>query len=138
MHCRKEIFMYIHQDDENVVSATSITNNTFKSIRQQIDESHHDLVNMLTHQMATVKNLMFTNANYNYQLLARQMGRLAHIFGAPDPIMHQVANAGPHPEPNIENRFVLVNQYQNANNILDQIRQNAGGSCRKSSGKSLK
>ncbi|MED6163817.1 hypothetical protein PIB30_083693 [Stylosanthes scabra] len=53
----------------------SLANNTVKSLavfRQQIEESNHDLVNMLTQQMATVLTPMIENNNARIELVARQ------------------------------------------------------------------
>lgn len=37
---------------------------------EQIDKSHHDLVNMLTQQMATILNLLIETNNARYKQLA--------------------------------------------------------------------
>lgn len=59
-----------------------------------MDESNHDMVNMLTHRMTIIINPLVETINQNYQLLARQMGRLVDVFGAPpNPTVNQVANA---------------------------------------------
>ena len=51
--------------------------NTIKSLvvfRQQIDESHHDMANLLTQQMATVLNPSIVSNNACFEQLARQVG----------------------------------------------------------------
>jgi hypothetical protein len=53
------------------------------SLRQQIDESNHEMVNLLTHQIGTVFNPLIQNTNDSYQMLAYQMGRIADFFGTP-------------------------------------------------------
>jgi hypothetical protein len=64
------------------------------SLRQQIDESNHEMVNLLTHQIGTVFNPLIQNTNDSYQMLAYQMGRIADFFGTPpqtQPRINQVA-----------------------------------------------
>ncbi|MED6186919.1 hypothetical protein PIB30_071314 [Stylosanthes scabra] len=59
---------------------TNHANNTVKALavfRQQIEESHHDLVNMLTQQMVTVLIPMIENNNARIKLVARQVNELA-------------------------------------------------------------
>lgn len=38
-----------------------------------MDESNHDMVNMLTQQIGTVFNPLIQNTNHSYQQLAHQM-----------------------------------------------------------------
>ncbi|KAK2415615.1 hypothetical protein QL285_038080 [Trifolium repens] len=68
----------------------SLTNNALNALRQQMDESNHDMVNMLTQQIGTVFNPLIQNTNQSYQLLANQMGRIADFFGAPQAHNQQV------------------------------------------------
>jgi len=42
--------------------------------RQQIDESNHEMVNLLTQQIGTEFNPLVQNTNQGYQALATQMG----------------------------------------------------------------
>src|SRR4051812_39992536 len=53
------------------------------SIRQQIDESNHEIVNALTQQMGTLFTPMINNTNQSHEILAGQMARIADFFGAP-------------------------------------------------------
>lgn len=46
-----------------------------------MEESSHDMVNMLTQQIGTMFNLLIQNTNHSYQMLANQMGRIADVFG---------------------------------------------------------
>lgn len=62
------------------------------SIRQQKDESKHEMINMLTHQIGTIFNPLIQNTNHSYQLLANKMGRIANFFSAPQ------AQTGPIPQ----------------------------------------
>jgi hypothetical protein len=55
----------------------AINSTSLMSMRQQMDESNHDMVNMLTQQTVTVLNPLIHNTNNSYQMLATQMGRIA-------------------------------------------------------------
>ncbi|KAK2409728.1 hypothetical protein QL285_045140 [Trifolium repens] len=61
----------------------TLTNTALVTMKQQMDDSNHDMVNMLTQQIDTVFNPLIQNTNQSYQLLANQMGRIADFFGAP-------------------------------------------------------
>jgi hypothetical protein len=50
-----------------------------------MDESNHEMVNMLTTQIGTVFNPLIQNTNDSYQMLAYQMSRIADFFGTPPP-----------------------------------------------------
>lgn len=43
-----------------------LTNNSLQSMRQQMDESNHEMVNMLTHQIDTMLNPIIQNTNHSY------------------------------------------------------------------------
>ncbi|KAH1247616.1 hypothetical protein GmHk_06G017478 [Glycine max] len=60
-----------------------LTNTSVLSLRQQMDESNHDMVNMLTQQIGTVINPLIQNTNDSYQMLTNQISRIADFFGAP-------------------------------------------------------
>lgn len=62
------------------------------SIRQQMDESNHEMANMLTRQIDTLFNPLIHNTNQSYQLLANQMGRIANSFDAPQTQGNRVAH----------------------------------------------
>ncbi|RYR76506.1 hypothetical protein Ahy_A01g001092 [Arachis hypogaea] len=47
--------------------------------RQYINESHHDFVNLLTHQMTTIVNPILANNESKYDRLAKQVERIAQI-----------------------------------------------------------
>ncbi|KAJ1422771.1 hypothetical protein SESBI_12817 [Sesbania bispinosa] len=75
--------------------STSITNTTLNSIRQQMDEINHEMVNMLAQQMTNVVNPLVESTNLNYNVLARQMARIVDVFGAADYLIAtQIANIG--------------------------------------------
>lgn len=57
-----------------------------------MDQSNHEMVNMFTHQIGIVFNLLIQNTNHSYQQLAHQMGRIADLFGAPQALVQQVPN----------------------------------------------
>src|SRR4051812_2388097 len=61
----------------------SLSTTSILSIRQQIDESNHEMVNALTQQMGTVFTPMINNTNQSYVILAGQMARIAYFFRAP-------------------------------------------------------
>ncbi|PNX62461.1 hypothetical protein L195_g052995, partial [Trifolium pratense] len=67
------------------VTSTPLTTASVLSLRQQMDESNHEMVNLLTHQIGTVFNPLIQNTNDSYQMLAFQMSRIADFFGTPPP-----------------------------------------------------
>jgi len=48
--------------------------------RQQMDESNHEMVNLLTQQISMVFNPLIQTTNQDYQALATQIGRIADFF----------------------------------------------------------
>jgi len=48
--------------------------------RQQMDESNHELVNLLTQQIGMVLNPLIQTTTQGYQALATQMGRISDFF----------------------------------------------------------
>ncbi|KAK2363144.1 hypothetical protein QL285_088154 [Trifolium repens] len=68
----------------------ALTNTALMAMRQQMDDSNHDMVNMLTQQIGTLFNHLIQNTNQSYQVLATQMGRIADFFGAPQVPNQQV------------------------------------------------
>src|SRR4051812_14803699 len=67
----------------NLQTLPSLSTTTMLSIRQQMDESNHEMVNALTQQMRTVFTPMINNTNQSYEILDGQMARIANFFGAP-------------------------------------------------------
>ncbi|RYQ83894.1 hypothetical protein Ahy_B10g102774 [Arachis hypogaea] len=61
------------------VGSTSNAVNSMAIYRQQVEESHHDLVNLLTQQMTTILNPMITDHESRFDCLARQVKRIARI-----------------------------------------------------------
>ena len=69
-------------------SLPALTTDFMRSLRQQMDESNHEMVNLLTQQIGTLFNPLIQNTNRSYQALATQMGRIGDFFAPPQPI-HQ-------------------------------------------------
>ncbi|PNX54523.1 hypothetical protein L195_g048143, partial [Trifolium pratense] len=67
------------------VTSTPLTIASVFSLRQQMDESNHEMVNLLTQQIGTVFNPLIHNTNDSYQMVACQMSRIADFFGTPPP-----------------------------------------------------
>ncbi|XP_057443909.1 uncharacterized protein LOC130736074 [Lotus japonicus] len=59
---------------------------SLQAIRQQFDDSQHEMVNMLSRQMGEIFNPLIQNTNANNQELVHQMGRLATVLGAQNEI----------------------------------------------------
>ncbi|RYR10765.1 hypothetical protein Ahy_B05g079245 [Arachis hypogaea] len=61
------------------VGSTSNNFGSMAAVRQYVDESHHDLVNLLTQQMTTILNPMMANHEKKFERVARQVKRIAQI-----------------------------------------------------------
>ncbi|RYQ93067.1 hypothetical protein Ahy_B09g099330 [Arachis hypogaea] len=59
------------------VGSTSNASNSMAVFRQHVEESHHDLVNLLTQQMTTILNSMMADHESKFEHLARQVERIA-------------------------------------------------------------
>jgi len=59
-------------------------------LRQQMDESNHEMVNLLTQQIGTVFNPLIPDTNRSYQAITTQMGRIADFFAPPQPVYQPV------------------------------------------------
>jgi len=66
----------------------SLTTESMMLLRQQMDESNHEMVNLLTQQIDTMFNPLIQDTNQSYQALATQMGRIEYFFAHPQ-IVHQ-------------------------------------------------
>jgi len=55
-----------------------------------MDETNHEMVNLLTPQSGTVFNPLIQNMNQGYQALATQMGRIADFFAPPQTVYQQI------------------------------------------------
>jgi len=58
--------------------------------RQQMDESNHEMVNLLTQKFGTVFNPLIQNTNHGYQALATKMGRIADFFAPPQTVCQRI------------------------------------------------
>jgi hypothetical protein len=61
----------------------SLTSSSLFALRQPMEESNHDMVNMLTQQVDTVFNPLIQDINNSYQALSIKMERIANFFSAP-------------------------------------------------------
>jgi len=86
--------------------------------RQQMDESNHKMVYLLTRQIGTVFNPLIQSTNKIYQALATQMGRIANFFAPPQPIYQQIPQIQNIPRIKILNLYKLSNSWFRDNNML--------------------
>ncbi|RYR53101.1 hypothetical protein Ahy_A06g028016 [Arachis hypogaea] len=98
--------------------------------RQQVEESHHDLVNLLTQQMDIILNLMMTDHESRFECLARQVERIARIVDYDEGERHNARGTNEGMEnifqnenhiPNRENPR-LVHRNENADDVLHGLR----------------
>lgn len=61
----------------------TFTTDYVATMRQKMDESNHEIVNMLTQQIGTMLNPLIQNTIQSYQQLAHQVGRSADFLGLP-------------------------------------------------------
>ncbi|AES96971.2 hypothetical protein MTR_5g043720 [Medicago truncatula] len=55
-----------------------------------MDDSDHDMINLLTQQIGMVFNPLIQNMNEGYQALATQMGRIADFFTPPQTVYQRI------------------------------------------------
>ena len=67
-----------------------LTTNSMNLLRQQMDESNHEMVKLLTQQLGTVFNPLIRDTNRSYKALTTQMGRIADFFAPPQPLYQPV------------------------------------------------
>ncbi|XP_045788321.1 uncharacterized protein LOC123883528 [Trifolium pratense] len=107
-----------------------------------MDESNHEMVNLLTQQMGTVFNPLIQNTNESYQMLAFQMSRIADFFGTPPPPprvnpitpqvnqMPQLVNQNPpvmNPNPQVVHQnppVVMVRRNQDPDEVVREVQNN--------------
>ncbi|XP_016178270.1 uncharacterized protein LOC107620652 [Arachis ipaensis] len=75
--------------------------------RQQVEESHHDLVNLLTQQMTTILNPMMADHESRFECLVRQVERITRIVDYDEGKRHNARG----------NNEVMENIFQNENQI---------------------
>jgi len=71
------------------------------SLRQQMDDSNHEMVNMLTQQIGIVFNPLIQSTNHIYQALTTQIGIITDFFALPQPVHQQI--------PRIQNNHQIKN-----------------------------
>ncbi|XP_058775659.1 uncharacterized protein LOC131649932 [Vicia villosa] len=98
-----------------------------------MDESNHEMVNALTQQMGIVFTPMINNTNQSYEILARQMARIADFFGEP-PQPNLPASQGSnirvgettrHGEQIEQEIPRVIQRHQDADQVLRNIQQDA-------------
>jgi len=60
----------------------SLTNASLSALRQQMEETNHEMVNIVTQQIGALINPLIQDSNRSYQALSVQMERMADFFGA--------------------------------------------------------
>ncbi|RYR26836.1 hypothetical protein Ahy_B02g061148 [Arachis hypogaea] len=91
------------------VGSTSNAANSMAVYRQQVEESHHDLVNLLTQQMTIILNPMMADPESKFERLARQVERIARIVDYEEGERHNARG----------NNEGSENIFQNENNIFN-------------------
>jgi len=129
----------------------SLTNASLMVLRQQMEDTNPEMVNMLTQQIGTVFNPLIQQTHNSYQTLTDQMRRIANFFGAPRiqkrpmpqnqsqrPVQIPVErlNNGvpvaqmqqpvvkPQPQEEPERVLILVQRNQDADQVVRQVQQN--------------
>jgi len=67
-----------------------LTTDSINVLRQQMDESNHEMVNLLTQQIGTMFNPLIRETNRSYQALITQMGRISDFFAPQQPVYQLV------------------------------------------------
>jgi hypothetical protein len=68
----------------------TLTTESMMLFGQQMDESNHEVVNLLTQQIGTVFNHLIQTMNQGYQALATQMGRITNFFTPLQTVYQQI------------------------------------------------
>ncbi|RYR78140.1 hypothetical protein Ahy_A01g002878 [Arachis hypogaea] len=109
--------------------------NLMAAYRHQVEESHHDLVNLLTQQMTTILNPMMADHESKFEHFARQVERIARIADYDEGKGHNVKGNNEGIENVFQNKNNVLNQEnsyvvprgQNADDVLARLRANHGG-----------
>jgi len=64
----------------------TLTTDSMNLLRQQMDESNHEMLNLLKQQFGTVFNPLIRDTNRSYQALTTKMGRIADFFAPIQPV----------------------------------------------------
>ncbi|XP_050898411.1 uncharacterized protein LOC127105285 [Lathyrus oleraceus] len=119
-------------------------------MRQQMDESNHEIVHMLTQQIGTILRPLIQDSTQSYQQLETQMTRIRDFLGVPRAPVRQNPTPPPQPETpvrqeemmddTVEQEYqefeqilrvarrppvVLVNKNQDPDHVVRQIRHEA-------------
>ncbi|RYQ97750.1 hypothetical protein Ahy_B08g093830 isoform C [Arachis hypogaea] len=116
------------------VDSTSNASNSMAIFRQHVEESHHDLVNLLTQQMATILNPMMADHESKFERLARQVGQIARILDYDKGERHDVRGNNEGFENIFQNENKVLNREnlqiiprgQNADDVLARLHANHG------------
>ncbi|XP_050890427.1 uncharacterized protein LOC127095840 [Lathyrus oleraceus] len=128
-----------------------LSNTSISVLKKKMDDSNHELVNMLTNQMGTIFNPVIHESAETNRQVANQLTRLCNFLGAPvrqmaqvvrqtvpvqmvigaaeDETVHEGQILRPQQNQGVEsgvagrNQMVLVNRHQHADQIVDQHRQ---------------
>jgi hypothetical protein len=73
-----------------LVEIPVLTTDSMNLLRQQMDESNHEMVNLLTQQIGTVFNPLIRDTSRSYQALTTQIERIADCFAPPQPVYQPV------------------------------------------------
>lgn len=71
---------------------SSLTTSYLQYVRQQMDVSNHEMLNMLTQQINNVFNPLIQNTNHSYQQWMHQIGQIMSFFGAPQETTQPISN----------------------------------------------
>lgn len=64
---------------------SNLTDNFVAVLRQQMDKSNHEMVQMLAQTMGIIFNLLIQNTTHSNQKMATQITRIADFFGISQP-----------------------------------------------------
>lgn len=127
-------------------SIPTFTSSSAAVLRQQMDESNHEMVHMLTQKIGAVLRPLIQNSTQSYQQLATQMTRIGDFLGAPRaqfrhnfPPENQVPQREIYDEMNMQQapvveeqprlaqrpHVVMVHRDQDPDNVVRQVRQQA-------------
>jgi len=86
----------------------TLTTQSMMLFRQQMDESTHEMVILLTQQVGTVFNPFIQTTNQGYQALATQMRRIANFFTPPQTVYQQIPHIQNIPQAQITRHVQIV------------------------------
>ncbi|RYR26242.1 hypothetical protein Ahy_B02g060452 isoform B [Arachis hypogaea] len=101
------------------VDSSSNNPGSMAEFRQYIDESHHDLVTLLTHQVTTILNPILADNESKHDRLVKQVERITRI------VDYDEGNVFNNPERE-ENIPYLVRRDQNADEVLNRLHTQRG------------